>query len=145
MRVHPAFLGGVLISAASVFAQGPFVSTPYDESKTLIRATVSLYSQAASAQVAPGAPVLWQVRASVPTSQNSGLAGIACDLVQSGTNAAFFDVSPASLPLTGTPMSDFSRPRGISNPLPGNPAASAFGGTPAGPPGARNLVQIGGM
>lgn len=90
--------------------------------------------------VAPGALVSWTITVSVSTGDNFGLALATADLVQDVANPALFDLPAGQTPLD---MADFDRPDGISNPGPGG-VGSAYGGTPVGTAGAKNLVQIGG-
>ena len=93
--------------------------------------------------LAPGAPIAWTITAEASAGDNSGLALVACDLVQNPTNPAFFDLPPAS----GVPagLENLSRPLGLSNPGEGG-AGTGYIGVQRSPIGQiyKNLVQIGG-
>ncbi len=91
------------------------------------------------ARVAPGARVEWTITVRDSVDDNLGLALACVDLVQEPNNPELFDLPPAP----GAPpgMENFDRPWGICNP---GPSGSGYGGTPVGPAGERNLVQIGG-
>jgi hypothetical protein len=102
--------------------------------------TFSLSSPSAGGIVAPGELVEWTISLTVSAGDNLGLALAAVDLVQDPANPALFDLPVGTCP---TGMEDFDRPGGISNPGPGG-VGSAYGGTPLGPAGAKNLRQIGG-
>lgn len=99
---------------------------------------LSVASPQAGLTVAPGTMIQWRIEALVSSGDNAGLAGFSVNLSQSGANPALFDLPAGTVP--AGPMSQFASPAGISNPTPGG-----FGGTPGGPAGARNLVQIGGL
>lgn len=103
--------------------------------------TVSLTSPQHGQVVPPGASVNWSVAFAVSPSSNQGLAAIVCDLIQDGANPAFLDIPAAD----GVPaaMSNFATPAGISNP-PENQALTGYIGVLRGPPGRRDLRQIGG-
>jgi len=104
---------------------------------------LSLTSPQDGLSIQPATTVVWEIRAELSDGDSMGLACILVDLVQSPSNPAIFDIPPAaSVP---TAMSGFSRPAGYSNPVPGNPSQSAYGGTQVGTTGAKNLAQIGGM
>jgi hypothetical protein len=102
--------------------------------------TFNLSSPSNGATVSPGELIEWSITVSVSSGDNLGLALAAVDLVQDTGNPALFDLPPGETPLD---MTDFDRPDGISNPGPGG-VGSAYGGTPLGPTGAKNLRQIGG-
>jgi hypothetical protein len=93
--------------------------------------------------ISAGTTVNWSVKVGVSTGDNVGLALLACDLVQSASNPAKFDIpfgSAASIPGT---MTNFNRPAGITNPGEGaNP--SGYVGVQRGTAGQMNLVQLGG-
>ena len=103
-------------------------------------ATFNLSSPSNGATVSPGALIQWTITVSVSTGDNLGLALASVDLVQDAANPALFDLPAGDAPLD---MTDFDRPEGISNPGPGG-VGSAYGGTPLGSVGAKNLRQIGG-
>jgi hypothetical protein len=103
-------------------------------------ATFNLSSPSNGATVSPGELIQWTITVSVSTADNLGLALAAVDLVQDAANPALFDLPAGGAPLN---MADFDRPDGISNPGPGG-VGSAYGGTPVGATGAKNLRQIGG-
>lgn len=103
-------------------------------------ATFNLSSPSNGATVSPGALIQWTITVSVSTGDNLGLALAAVDFVQDAANPTLFDLPAGTAPAG---MTDFDRPDGISNPGPGG-VGSAYGGTPAGATGARNLLQIGG-
>jgi len=102
--------------------------------------TFNLSSPSNGATVSPGALIEWTVTVSVSSGDNLGLALAAVDLVQDAGNPACFDLPGGETPLD---MADFDRPDGISNPGPGG-VGSAYGGTPMGTTGSKNLMQIGG-
>ncbi len=102
--------------------------------------TFSLSSPSNGATVNPGTAIEWTITVSVSSADNLGLALAAVDLVQDAANPALFDLPAGETPLD---MTDFDRPDGISNPGPGG-VGSAYGGTPMGPAGAKDLRQIGG-
>jgi hypothetical protein len=102
----------------------------------------SLASPQHGSQIEPGSTVLWIIDCE-QVGSSSGLAGFAINLVQSGANPADLDLAPGlDAPLL---LAGFSRPAGISNPVPGSPNLSAYGGTPVGSGGRHDLAQIGGM
>jgi hypothetical protein len=102
--------------------------------------TVSLNSPQAGQSVAPGATINWAINFTVSTGDNAGLALLSADLVQNVDNPAFIDLPPAGgVP---APMTNFSRPAGLSNPGEGGP--TGYVGVQRGATGQRNLVQIGG-
>jgi len=103
-------------------------------------ATISLTSPSDGSVVNPGETIEWEISLTVSAGDNFGLALAAVDLVQDAGNPAYFDVPAGTAPLD---MADFDRPDGISNPGPGG-VGSAYGGTPLGPAGAKDLRQIGG-
>ncbi|RMF71737.1 MAG: hypothetical protein D6744_17545, partial [Planctomycetota bacterium] len=75
------------------------------------------------------------------SGDNAGLALLAADLVQDPNNPASLDIPPASgVP---APMSNFSRPDGVSNPGETDPT-TGYIGVQRGTAGAMNLIQIGG-
>jgi hypothetical protein len=102
--------------------------------------TFSLSSPSANCTVHPGASVQWSISFTVSGGDNLGLALAAVNLLQDPANPALFDIPVGTRPQG---MQDFDRPDGISNPGPGG-VGSAYGGTPVGATGAKNLVQIGG-
>jgi hypothetical protein len=103
--------------------------------------TLSFSSLQIGTQQTPGSDVHWQI-VCIDTQDNLGLAGISVDMLHDATNHATFDLSPA----TNWPsrMACFSRPEGISNAGPGG-SGTGYGGTPVGPAGSKDLVEIGGM
>jgi hypothetical protein len=103
-------------------------------------ATFSVFSPSNGATLSPGDPIEWTITVSVSTGDNLGLALAAVDLVQDGGNPAFFELPAGETPFD---MIDFDRPDGISNPGPGG-VGSAYGGTPMGTTGHKDLIQIGG-
>ena len=114
-------------------------------SSALATGTVSLLleSPVAGQTISAGATVNWSVKVSVSTGDNVGLALIACDLVQSASNPAKFDLPPGSAASIPGAMTNFNRPAGIANPGEGaNP--SGYVGVQRGTAGQMNLVQIGG-
>ncbi|MCC6357189.1 MAG: hypothetical protein IT450_00475 [Phycisphaerales bacterium] len=110
-------------------------------SATAQSVSLSLTSPQNGTTVSPGATVNWSISFTVSTGNNQGLALLATDLVQDPANPALFDLTPAgSVP---SPMANFSRPAGISNPGETNPV-TGYGGVLRGTAGQRNLIQIGG-
>lgn len=108
--------------------------------------TVDLTSPVDGAiNVAPGDIIPWTITAAVSSGDNQGLALIAVDFVQSGSNPECIEIPYADLPDTPANggLSDFSRPEGISNPGQGG-NSTGFIGTQIGDPGCKNLIQIGG-
>jgi hypothetical protein len=103
-------------------------------------ATFNLSSPSDGTTVNAGATVEWTITVSVSTGDNLGLALAAVNLVQDAGNPAFFELPAGETPLD---MTDFDRPDGISNPGPGG-VGSAYGGTPMGTTGHKDLIQIGG-
>jgi hypothetical protein len=103
--------------------------------------TLSLTSASNGGYVAPRASVEWTIKAWVSSGDNSGLAMLAVDLVQSPANPALLDIPPAQGVPSG--MACFDRTTGISNPIPPG-RVSGYCGTPVGTAGQRNLLQIGG-
>jgi hypothetical protein len=85
--------------------------------------------------VAPGAMITWTITASVSAGDNVGLAGFSIDLVQGGGNPATLNLPAAVTPAA---MTGFAAPAGVGNP-------AGYGGSPSGPAGAQNRVQIGGI
>jgi hypothetical protein len=102
--------------------------------------TFNLSSPSNGAVVSAGDPIEWTVTVSVSTADNVGLALAAVNLAQSTDNPAFLELPAGETPLD---MTDFDRPDGISNPGPAG-VGSAYGGTPMGSTGAKDLIQIGG-
>src|SRR5262245_13314534 len=103
--------------------------------------SLSLSSPQNGQTVSPGATINWTIAFTVWAANNQGLALLSTDLVQDDTNPDLFDLSPASgVP---APMSNFSRPAGVSNPGETNPA-TGYIGVLRGNPGERNVIQIGG-
>ena len=105
--------------------------------------TFTLESSANGQTVSPGATITWNIRLSVSTGDNLGLALFACDLVQDPNNPAFLDLPPGSASSIPALMQGFNRPRGITNPGEGG-AASGYIGVQRGTAGKKNLIQIGG-
>ncbi len=106
-------------------------------------ATFVLDSPSNGQNVSPGATITWNIRLSVSTGDNLGLALFVCDLVQDPNNPAQFDIppgNPASIPAV---LQGFNRPRGITNPGE-NGGASGYIGVQRGTAGQKNLIQIGG-
>ena len=103
-------------------------------------ATFQLSSPSDGALVSPASLIEWTITISVSTGDNLGFALAGVDLVQDAANPALFDLPAGDAPLD---MADFDRPDGISNPGPGG-VGSAYGGTPVGATGAKDLRQIGG-
>lgn len=103
--------------------------------------SLSLTSPQNGQSVSPGATINWTIAFTVSTGNNQGLALLSTDLVQDETNPDLFNLTPASgVP---APMSNFSRPAGVSNPGETNPA-TGYIGVLRGDPGEQNLIQIGG-
>jgi hypothetical protein len=102
--------------------------------------TFNLSSPSNGATVGPGESIAWTITVTVSTSDNLGLALAAVSLVQDASNPASFELPPGQTPLD---MTDFDRPEGISNPGAGG-VGSAYGGTPMGSTGHKDLIQIGG-
>lgn len=102
--------------------------------------TVWLDTSGASATVQPGDVVRWDLRFQVSQGDNSGLALIAVDLVQSAENPDVVEVlADPNMPLA---LRALSAPEGISNVGPaGN---SRFRGTRVPVGCGSNLLQIGG-
>lgn len=90
--------------------------------------------------VAPGQMVRCRIRVHVSQGDNQGLALALVDLTQAAANPSRFDL-PVGRP--GTGMEAFDWPLGFANPA-ADPAESAYGGSPVGPVGGADLVQIGG-
>lgn len=103
--------------------------------------TIGLDSPMANLSVHPNMIVQWSVSATASQGDNAGLALVSVDLAQDASNPQFFDIPPASS--VGSGMQGFDRPDGIANPGPGG-IGSAYAGTPVGPVGQKNLIQIGG-
>jgi len=134
MRMQWAITCAILSVAANARAQ-TFNALP--------ASSLRLYSMQSGATVLPGTPISWQITAFVESGTNLGLAGFTVDLVQSSGNPSRINVLPATeVPAT---LTNFSRPQGISNPQVGDPAASAYTGTPVGPGSGRDLLEIGGI
>jgi len=109
-------------------------------------ATLTLTSARNGVTIGQSQPVDWHVSVSMAVGTTSGLAGVVVDFTQAAANPALLDIPTAtSVPTSPVNLSDFSRPRGISNGQPGNPMVSTYTGTQVGPIGAKNLLQIGGM
>lgn len=105
--------------------------------------TVTLTSPVAGTTITPGTTVDWSIRVAVSTGDNFGLALLACDLAQDGSNPAKFDIPPGNSASIPVEMAGFDRPGGITNPGEnGNP--SGYVGVQRGTAGEKNLVQIGG-
>lgn len=102
---------------------------------------VSLSSPQNGQTVMPGSTVNWSISFTVSGGDNAGLALLSADLVQATDNPATLNIPYASgVP---APMTNFSRPAGISNPGEGgNP--TGYVGVQRGASGARDLIQIGG-
>jgi hypothetical protein len=120
-----------------ILATGAFLTALAHAGGTV---TFSLASPSNGAVVGPGETIDWTITVAVSTADNLGLALAAVNLVQDGGNPAFFELPPGDAPLD---MTDFDRPDGISNPGPGG-VGSAYGGTPMGATGHKDLIQIGG-
>lgn len=114
-----------------------------------------LQSQAATAQVVTvridspqnnhtrpaGATVSWTISFATSTGNNAGLALLSTDLVQSPGNPAGVNIPHASgVP---SPMTNFSRPAGVTNP-PDAGFTTGYVGVQRGPSGRLDLIQIGG-
>jgi len=104
-------------------------------------ATLSLQSGSDGQTVLPGAQIDWTITIEVSVADNEGLAYVSVDLVQDAGNPAFLDIPPADA--VPGPMTNFSRPAGISNPGETDPA-TGYTGVLRGDPGQQNLNQIGG-
>ncbi len=104
--------------------------------------TFTLDSPSNGQTVAPGATVTWNIRLSVSTGDNLGLALFAVDLVPDPNNPAL-DIPPGSAASIPAVLQGFNRPRGITNPGEGG-AASGYIGVQRGTTGHKSLVQIGG-
>ncbi len=104
--------------------------------------TFTLDSPSNGQTVAPGTTITWNIRVSVSTGDNAGLALFACDLVPDPSNPAF-DIPPGNAASIPTIMQGFDRPRGVTNPGEGG-AASGYIGVQRGTTGHKSLVQIGG-
>jgi hypothetical protein len=103
--------------------------------------TLSLDSAQAGQIVPPQSTINWDIIFSVSAADNQGLALLVCDLMQNPANPAFIDLPPADgVP---APMTNFSRPDGISNPGESDPV-TGYIGVQRGVAGAMNLVQAGG-
>jgi hypothetical protein len=102
--------------------------------------SVSLTSPQNGQSVAAGATINWSISFTVSAGNNQGLALLVTDLTQDASNPAFLDIAPATN--VPAPMSNFSRPAGISNPGEGGP--TGYVGVQRGTAGQRDLVQIGG-
>jgi hypothetical protein len=103
----------------------------------------SLDSSKDGKAVTPGTMIDWTIRVAVSSGDNAGLALACCDLVQSSSNPALFDIPPADAGSIDPNMLNFSRPLGISNPGEGG-ADSGYIGVQRGPDGQKNLIQLGG-
>lgn len=103
--------------------------------------SVDLYSMHDGGTYGPGDPVEWKMRVNVSSGDNLGLALICCDLEQDPSNPVLFDL-PRGRAFT-IPMRAFDHPDGLTNPGL-TTAKSGYGGTPDGPSGRQNLIQIGG-
>jgi hypothetical protein len=117
--------------------------------------TFDLSSPSNGQQVTAGQAIAWSVNVTVDECAGLGLAMAVLDYTQDPTNPELIDIPPAVRPPS---MACFDRPLGISNPDPidapdpidpntlvdPNTVGSAFGGTPFGAPGAKNLLEIGG-
>lgn len=103
--------------------------------------SVTLASPQSGTVMSPGESVEWTMSVTASTGDNQGLAFISADLVQSPSNPAYFDIPHANdVPPV---MAAFASPLGVSNP-PEEGMSTGYIGTRVGPPGARNLLQIGG-
>jgi hypothetical protein len=120
-----------------ILATGAFLTVLAHAGGTV---TFSLSSPSNGAVVSAGDPIEWTITVSVSTGDNLGLALAAVNLVQDAGNLAFCELPAGETPLD---MTDFDRPDGISNPGPGG-VGSAYGGTPMGTTGHKDLIQIGG-
>ncbi len=105
--------------------------------------TVSLSSAQNGQSVSPGATINWEISYTVSAGDNDGLALLIADLVQDGdNNPATLDIPQAAgVP---APMTNFSRPAGLSNPGEGSNLITGYVGVQRGTAGAKNLIQIGG-
>ena len=102
---------------------------------------VTLSSPQNGQTVAAGATVNWTIAFTVSGGDNAGLALLSADLTQAGTNPGTLNIPYASgVP---APMTNFSRPAGISNPGEGG-NTTGYVGVQRGDAGERNLIQIGG-
>jgi hypothetical protein len=126
-RTGRTFSIATTLAAATILAASAHAAT----------VSLALSSPQHGQTVPPGATISWSIHATVSTGDNLGLALISVDLVQDAGAPATVDLLPAT---PDAALADFDRPRGLCNP--GSP--SGFGGTPAGPPGGQNLLQIGG-
>jgi len=111
------------------------------KSRSPATVTLELTSPSTGQVLLPGQPVEWTVSATVSQGDNAGLALVIADLVQNGANPELFDIPPAYG--LHPAMDYFVSPQGISNPAPDGGVVGYFG-TPVGPEGAKNLIQIGG-
>ena len=103
---------------------------------------LSLSSTQENQIVPPGEKIEWTIKSYVPPKNNQGLALISVDLVQDMDNPELINLSPAeNIP---NKMEGFNRPNGFTNADPYDPWGSGYGGVPSGPPGYKNLKQIGG-
>lgn len=132
-RAAPAALALALALSIPAGARGP------SSQPGVGTVTFELRSPLDGAIVPAGTLVRWFVSARVEGAQ--GLALFSVDLAGDPTNPAPIDLEP------GMPASveaqRFDWPAGLANPGPA-PGVSAFGGTPVGPDGAHDLVQVGG-
>lgn len=115
-----------------------FVDQPPSEPPVV---TFTLSSPSSGLRVRAGTLVSWTITASASAGDNLGLASFSVNLVQDSANPSHFEMAAGDGPPSG--MTGFSRPLGIGNPGPGG-AGSGYGGTPLGPAGSKDLVQIGG-
>ncbi|MBN2445773.1 MAG: hypothetical protein JXO22_03560 [Phycisphaerae bacterium] len=106
-------------------------------------AALTLESAQAGQTVSAGATIDWTVKVAVSTGDNAGLALVAVNLVQDPNNPELFDLPQASEASIAAPMTNFSRPDGISNPGEGG-ATTGYVGSQRGTAGAMNLIQLGG-
>jgi hypothetical protein len=90
--------------------------------------------------VAPGSTLNWHVWMENSTGPGLGLSGVLCNFRQDTANPSLLDLTPGS---RSTAMLDWDIPRGICNRT--SSGLSAFGGSQRGNPGARDLIQLGGM
>jgi hypothetical protein len=103
--------------------------------------SLELRSSVDGGTVSPGGTVDWGIWANVTSTGNFGLALISVDLSQDAANPEKLDLPPADgVP---TPMANFSRPEGISNPGEGG-ETTGYIGVQRGTAGEMNLKQIGG-
>ncbi|MBN2445497.1 MAG: hypothetical protein JXO22_02145, partial [Phycisphaerae bacterium] len=90
-------------------------------------ATLTLESSEAGQTVSSGTAIDWTIKVAVSTGDNAGLALVAVDLVQDTNNPVLFDLPPADEASITAPMTNFSRPAGISNPAEGSATTGYIG------------------